>query len=99
MYSQRYGTPPVARATGGLADTIVDATPEALADGTATGFLFDEESPVALLAAIERAIALYREPKEWRQLQRTGMAMDFSWGAAARRYAEVYAGLLPVTGV
>jgi starch synthase len=98
MYSQRYGTPPVARATGGLADTIVDATPAALADGTATGFLFDEESPVALLAAIERAIALYREPKEWRQLQRAGMAMDLGWGAAARRYAEVYAGLLPAAG-
>jgi starch synthase len=98
MYSQRYGTPPVARATGGLADTIVDATPETLADGTATGFLFVEESPVALLAAIERALELYREPKQWRQLQRTGMAMDFSWGAAARQYAEVYAGLLPAAG-
>jgi starch synthase len=98
MYSQRYGTPPVARATGGLADTIVDATPAALADGTATGFLFDGESPVALLAAIERAIALYREPKEWRQIQRAGMAMDFGWGAAARRYAEVYAGLRPAAG-
>jgi starch synthase len=94
MYSQRYGTPPVARATGGLADTIVDATPEALADGTATGFLFAEESPVALLAAIERAIALYREPKEWRQIQRAGMALDFSWNAAAKKYAEVYAGLV-----
>jgi starch synthase len=98
MYSQRYGTPPVARATGGLADTIVDATPETLADGTATGFLFEDESPVALLAAIERAIELYREPKQWRQLQRAGMAMDFSWGAAARQYAEVYAGLLPAAG-
>ena len=98
MYSQRYGTPPVARATGGLADTIVDATPETLADGTATGFLFEDESPVALLAAIERALELYREPKQWRQLQRTGMAMDFSWGAAARQYAEVYAGLLPAAG-
>jgi starch synthase len=90
MYSQRYGTPPVARATGGLADTIVDATPATLADGTATGFLFAEESPVALLEAIERALAVYREPKEWRALQRAGMAVDFSWGAAARRYAEVY---------
>jgi len=98
MYSQRYGTPPVARATGGLADTIVDATPETLADGTATGFLFEDESPVALLAAIERALELYREPKQWRQLQRAGMAMDFSWGAAARQYAEVYAGLLPAAG-
>ncbi|HET9044797.1 MAG TPA: glycosyltransferase, partial [Burkholderiales bacterium] len=95
MYSQRYGTPPVARATGGLADTIVDATPATLADGTATGFLFAAEAPLALLAAIERALDLYREPKAWRQIQRAGMATDFSWGAAARRYVEVYAGLLP----
>ncbi len=94
MYSQRYGTPPVARATGGLADTIVDATPATLADRTATGFLFEEETPVALLAAIERAIELYREPKEWRQIQRTGMTTDFGWDTAARKYAEVYAGLL-----
>ena len=98
MYSQRYGTPPVARATGGLADTILDATPAALADGTATGFLFAEESPVALLAAIERALDVYREPKAWRQIQRAGMAADFSWGAAARRYVEVYAGLLRASG-
>ncbi len=98
MYSQRYGTPPVARATGGLADTIVDATPAALADGTATGFLFEEETPVALLAAIERAIDLYREPKEWRQIQRAGMNTDFGWGTAARKYAEVYAGLLATAG-
>ena len=98
MYSQRYGTPPVARATGGLADTIVDATPATLADGTATGFLFEEETPVALLAAIERAIELYREPKEWRQIQRAGMNTDFGWGTAARKYAEVYAGLLAAAG-
>jgi starch synthase len=94
MYSQRYGTPPIARATGGLIDTIVDATPESIANGTATGFLFEEESPIALLAAVERAIERYREPKEWRQIQRAGMAKDFSWGAAARRYAEVYASLV-----
>jgi len=97
MYSQRYGTPPIARATGGLADTIVDATPDALAAGTATGFLFEEESPLALLAAIERAVELYREPKAWRQIQRTGMATDFGWGPAARRYAEVYAEAVAAT--
>jgi starch synthase len=94
MYSQRYGTPPIARATGGLADTIVDATPAALAAGTATGFLFEEENPLALLAAIERAVELYREPKAWRQIQRTGMATDFGWGPAAKKYAEVYAGVV-----
>lgn len=94
MYSQRYGTPPVARATGGLVDTIVDTTPETVAAGTATGFLFEEESPTALLAAVERAIERYREPKAWRQIQRAGMAKDFSWDAAARKYAEVYSTLV-----
>ena len=96
MYSQRYGTPPVVRATGGLADTIVDATPASLADGTCDRFLFAEETPVALLAAIERAIDLYREPKEWRQIQRAGMTTDFSWGAAARRVRRGVRG--PSTG-
>ena len=93
MYSQRYGTLPVARATGGLMDTIVDCTSATLADGTATGFLFDEATPSALLAAIDRAVAVYREPKHWRALQRAGMAKDFGWDAAARRYVEVYAAL------
>lgn len=94
MYSQRYGTPPIARATGGLADTIVDATPQTIADGTATGFHFAEESPLALLAAVERAAELYRDAKAWRQIQRAGMAADFGWGAAAQRYAALYADLV-----
>ncbi|MFO1364237.1 MAG: glycosyltransferase [Burkholderiales bacterium] len=94
MYSQRYGTPPIARATGGLADTIVDATPQSIADGTATGFHFAEESPLALLAAVERAAELYRDAKAWRQIQRAGMAADFGWGAAAQRYAALYADLV-----
>jgi starch synthase len=93
MYSQRYGTPPVARATGGLADTIVDCTPATLADGTATGILFAEDSPSALLEAVERAVQLYRDPKRWRQLQRAGMARDFGWEAAARKHAALYAAL------
>ncbi len=94
MYSLRYGTPPIARATGGLADTIVDATPQSIADGTATGFHFAEESPLALLAAVERAAELYRDAKAWRQIQRAGMAADFGWGAAAQRYAALYADLV-----
>jgi starch synthase len=94
LYSQRYGTPPVAHATGGLIDTIVDCTDATLAEGTATGFLFDEATPTALLEAVERALAVYRDAKLWRRLQRAGMARDFGWEAAARRYAEVYAGLV-----
>jgi starch synthase len=93
MYSQRYGTPPVARATGGLADTIVDCTPETLADGTTTGFLFGEPTAPALRGAIDRALAAYRDPPTWRALQRTGMARDFSWDAAAREYVRLYESL------
>jgi starch synthase len=93
MYSQRYGTPPVVRATGGLADTVIDCTPTTLAEGSASGFVFHESSAAALLAAIERASALWRDDAGWRALQRSGMARDFSWNASARRYADIYARL------
>ena len=93
MYSQRYGTPPVAHATGGLSDSIVDCTPATLAAGTATGFLFLEPTTEALLAAVERAIAAYHEPATWRSLQRNGMARDFGWHASAARYAALYRSL------
>jgi starch synthase len=84
MYSQRYGTPPVARATGGLADTIADGE---------TGFLFERAESGALAAALRRAVSAWREPRRWREIQRAGMQRDFSWGAAARRYADLYARL------
>ncbi|MGH8680961.1 MAG: glycogen synthase, partial [Burkholderiales bacterium] len=93
MYSQRYGTPPIARATGGLCDSIVDCTPATLAGGAATGFLFREPTAAALTGAIERALAAYRDPPTWRALQRHGMARDFSWDAAAQEYARLYARL------
>jgi starch synthase len=90
MYSQRYGTPPVVRATGGLADTVIDCTPATLADGSASGFVFQEASAQALLGAIERAAVAWREPATWQALQRNGMARNFGWDASARRYAEIY---------
>ncbi|MDH3288881.1 MAG: glycogen synthase GlgA [Betaproteobacteria bacterium] len=90
MYSQRYGTPPVVRRTGGLADTVVDCTPDALARGDATGFVFDAEDAGALVAAVERGLAAFGGRGRWRRLQENGMRRDFSWAAAARRYAEVY---------
>ncbi len=91
MYSQRYGTPPVVHATGGLADSVVDCTPATLADGTATGFTFAAATGIALLDAVDRAVTAYRDPPTWRALQRNGMARDFSWSAAAARYVEIYA--------
>jgi len=90
MYSQRYGTPPVVRRTGGLADSVVDCTPASLADGTATGFVFDRPTPEALLTAVERAVRLWRMPNIWSRIQRNGMRRDFGWAASARRYLELY---------
>jgi len=93
MYSQRYGTPPIVRATGGLADTVVDCTAATLADGSASGFVFQEPGPAALLDAVTRAARAWRDGTTWRALQRNGMARDFGWDASARRYAEIYARL------
>jgi len=88
MYSLRYGTAPVVRATGGLADTVVDADADA---GPGTGFTFSEASGQALLAALRRALSVYREaPARWQALQQAGMARDFSWDASARAYLEAY---------
>jgi starch synthase len=95
MYSQRYGTPPVVRATGGLADSVVDCTPETLAAGTASGFVFHPATGLALLDAVERAVEAYRDPPTWRALQLNGMARDFSWRASAARYVEIYTRVAP----
>ena len=98
MYSLRYGTPPIVRATGGLADTVVDFSEASLATGTANGFSFMEATAPALLAAIRRAIALWHKPRLWRQLQRNGMAFDWSWSGPARQYAGLYRTLAQRSG-
>ena len=90
IYSLRYGCVPLVRRTGGLADTVVDATPHALRTGIATGLVFEEASAWAILEAMRRALALYRDKRRWRQLQRTGMAQDFSWDESAREYVRLY---------
>jgi starch synthase len=90
MYSMRYGTVPVVRATGGLADTVTDCNDHTLADGSATGFTFGEPTGAALLAAIGRALEAWSDQAGWRRLQENGMARDFGWQASARRYVELY---------
>jgi starch synthase len=90
LYSLRYGTVPVVRRTGGLADTVVDATPEAIADGTADGFVFDAYAPDAFLDAVKRAVFARDDAALWRRLQRVGMGQDFSWGHAAAQYLDAY---------
>ena len=93
MYSMRYGTPPLVRPVGGLADTVIDATDENLAAGTATGFHMTGESGAELVATVERALALWRQPERWRRLQDAGMARDFSWRHSAGEYLALYRGI------
>lgn len=90
MYSQRYGTPPVVHAVGGLADSVVDSNAQTLRDRTATGFVFREFSPKALLKALRRAVPAYHDKKSWRRLQQNGMAKDFGWDRSASQYLELY---------
>jgi starch synthase len=96
LYALRYGTLPLVRRVGGLADTVVDATAISLAAGSADGFAFDGDSPPALMAAIRRANVLFRERAIWLRMMRRAMTRDFSWTAAARRYVAVYRELRPV---
>ena len=87
MYSMRYGTIPVVRATGGLEDTVVPFDP---VSGTGTGFAFRDYSVPAMLAAVRDALGVYATPARWRVLQTSGMGCDFSWGASAAAYVQVY---------
>jgi len=90
MYSLRYGTPPIVRATGGLADTVIDAADTKLGNG----FVFAEATAEALLEAIERAVDLWHNTRQWKALQRRGMSADFGWDSPARQYIEVYKSLV-----
>lgn len=90
MYGLRYGTLPLVRRVGGLADTVVDADDAALADDRATGFVFDAADADAVDAALRRAGALFREPARWQQVMRRAMAQTFGWDDAARQYRALY---------
>jgi starch synthase len=94
MYSQRYGTIPIVRRTGGLADTVTDTIPETIADKTATGIVFDQAESGALLESIKRALILYSNKKIWRQIQVSAMNRDFSWQHSAKQYLTLYQRLI-----
>ena len=87
IYSLRYGTVPVVRATGGLDDTIEQWDPRT---GKGTGFKFSDYNPESLLDTIRVALAAYKDRTAWERLMRNGMSRDFSWAASARKYVEVY---------
>jgi starch synthase len=91
MYSLKYGTVPVVRATGGLADSV---EPYDWRTGEGTGFVFEHYTPEGLAWAIDSALETFKNPAAWLRLQQQGMAKDFSWGRQAERYVEVYARLL-----
>jgi starch synthase len=92
IYSLKYGTPPIVRATGGLDDTIEDFDP---LSGKGNGFKFAEYSGEAFLSAIKRAIAVYINKKAWAQVVANGMAADFSWERSAAEYLQLYRRLAP----
>jgi starch synthase len=95
LIALRYGTVPLVRKTGGLADTVTDpaADPQA-----ANGFTFDEPTAAALLSALERGLALYAERRAWLKLVKRGMGQDISWKASAHRYLELYQKAVEVRG-
>jgi starch synthase len=91
LYSLKYGTPPVVRATGGLADTIVGATEETLANKTATGFSFQAYTAHALYETVKWALELYRHrPDDFHAIVRRAMEKDWSWDRSAEKYAALY---------
>ncbi|MEP7027854.1 MAG: glycogen synthase GlgA [Candidatus Eisenbacteria bacterium] len=92
MYSQRYGTPPVVRRAGGLADTVEHFD---RSTGEGTGFVFEHFSASGLEWAIGAALEIYSDPKAWTRLVRNAMQKDYGWGEPARRYAELYTSMIP----
>lgn len=94
LYGLAYGTLPLVRRVGGLADTVADARLETL-DTDATGFVFEPFTADALLGAVARALALYRRRADWKQVRQRGMRQNFGWDAAASRYLALYGILAP----
>jgi starch synthase len=91
IYSLRYGTVPIVHHTGGLADTVTNATAEGIEAGRSTGFTFHQANADALWESAQQALRLYRDrPELWRRLALNGMRQDFSWEASARHYERLY---------
>lgn len=100
MYGLRYGTLPIVRRVGGLADTVVDADEGALAAGTATGFSFNAATPAAFEACVQRALALKRQqPATWRSLMVRAMSQELSWAGPAKDYLKLYQGAVAPGGL
>lgn len=87
LYSLRYGTVPIVRATGGLADTIIDVSPD---NFSGTGLVFEKYDAASLLSAVKRALAIFSRKKLWRKVMKEAMGQDFSWQSSAQKYSEMY---------
>ena len=94
LYGLKYGTLPLVRATGGLADTVVDASAENIRNGTATGFTFAEATAAGLRRALQAAFDLWRQPHLWAGVRAGAMGQDFSWTRSATRYGQLYQKIL-----
>ncbi len=94
MYGLAYGTPPVVRRTGGLADSVHDTDAASLKSGAATGFVFERATAEAFGACVHRALTLFKDKKAWKKLQINGMQRDLSWTRSAREYLKIYDSLL-----
>lgn len=94
LYALRYGTVPLVRRVGGLADTVVDADSDAVQRDEATGFMFGSATPAALAAAVRHAVKAYAKPKLWHQIMLRGMTQRFSWDVAAQSYMALYRDVL-----
>ncbi|MDI2113838.1 glycogen synthase GlgA [Commensalibacter nepenthis] len=90
LYALKYGTLPLVRRTGGLADTVTDCSLEALEAKEATGFVFNDSNTKDLNNAIQRSLLLWKTQKKWRQLQKSAMCQDFSWNTTAQSYISLY---------
>ena len=90
LYSLKYGAVPIVRETGGLADTVTNATDSTLAEGTANGFSFSDTSSYALSMAVDRALQAYTQPEIWVKLVHNGMQQDWSWDRTAQAYSDLY---------
>jgi starch synthase len=90
LYALKYGTVPLVRCTGGLADTIVDCSLENLNNQTATGFVFNGHDTDAFVVATERVFALWERPALWKLVQKSAMSQNFSWEIAANKYLQIY---------
>ena len=90
LYGLQYGTLPLVRKTGGLADTVVDSTPENIKDRTATGFVFEQATAEDLRRSIQQAFDIWQKTRVWSALRANAMAQDFSWRKAAEQYRALY---------